>query len=156
MVQWERIILPMQETQDVRVWSLGLEDPLRREWQPTPVFLPGKFHRQRRLIGCRPWGHKESDTTEWLNTWALIFKDFTKLVTILLPFHVLTFWLLDMWGPSSLTRDQILTLCIGRWSFNHRTTREVPALTLNVISSLFLFWYHHSQSQPAHTDFIDS
>ena len=41
----------------------------RREWQPTPVFLPGEFHRQRSLAGYSPWGHKESDTTEWLTTW---------------------------------------------------------------------------------------
>ena len=30
----------------------------RRAWQPTPVFLPGKSHRQRRLAGYSPWGHK--------------------------------------------------------------------------------------------------
>ena len=36
----------------------------RREWQPTPVFLPGEFHGQRSLAGYSPWGHKESDTTE--------------------------------------------------------------------------------------------
>ena len=36
------------------------------EWQPTPVFLPGKFHRQRSLMGYSPWSHKESDTTEQL------------------------------------------------------------------------------------------
>ena len=32
--------------------------------QPTPVFLPGKFHGQRRLVGYNPWGCKEPDTTE--------------------------------------------------------------------------------------------
>ena len=36
----------------------------RRKWQSTPVFLPGKFHPQRSLIGCNPWGHKESHMTE--------------------------------------------------------------------------------------------
>ena len=36
------------------------------EWQPTPVFLPVEFHGQRSLAGYSPWGHKESDTTEWL------------------------------------------------------------------------------------------
>ena len=36
----------------------------RRKWQPTPVFLPGKSHGQRSLVGCSPWGHTESDTTE--------------------------------------------------------------------------------------------
>ena len=35
----------------------------RREWQSTPVFLPGEFHGQRSLEGCHPWGHKE-DTAE--------------------------------------------------------------------------------------------
>ena len=40
--------------------------PWRRKWQPTPVFLPGKSHGQRSLVGYCPWGHKESDTTEQL------------------------------------------------------------------------------------------
>ena len=40
--------------------------PWRREWQPTPVFLPGEFHTQRSLVGYSPWGHKESETTEQL------------------------------------------------------------------------------------------
>ena len=35
--------------------------PWRREWQPTPVFLPGKSHRQKRRVGYSPWNHKESD-----------------------------------------------------------------------------------------------
>ena len=33
--------------------------PWRREWQPTPVFLPGKFHGQRSLAGYSPQGPKE-------------------------------------------------------------------------------------------------
>jgi len=33
-------------------------------WQPTPLFLPEKFHRQRSLVGYSPWGHKELDTIE--------------------------------------------------------------------------------------------
>ena len=36
----------------------------RREWQPTPVFLPGEFHGERSLAGYSSWGCKESDTTE--------------------------------------------------------------------------------------------
>ena len=35
--------------------------PWRREWQPTPVFLPGEFHGQRSLAGYSLWGPKESD-----------------------------------------------------------------------------------------------
>ena len=40
--------------------------PWRRKWLPTPVFLPGESHGQRRLAGKSPWGHKEADTTEQL------------------------------------------------------------------------------------------
>ena len=36
----------------------------RRQWQPTPVFLPGESQGQGNLVGCRLWGHTESDTTE--------------------------------------------------------------------------------------------
>jgi len=39
----------------------------RRKWQPTPVFLPGKFHGQRSLAGYSLWG-QESDTTEHTHT----------------------------------------------------------------------------------------
>ena len=40
----------MQEAQETCVRSLGWEDSLRRKWQPTPVFLPGKFDGQRSLV----------------------------------------------------------------------------------------------------------
>ena len=41
------------------VWKI----PWRRKWQPTPVFLPGKSHWQRSLVGYSPWGCKSLDTT---------------------------------------------------------------------------------------------
>ena len=37
-------------------------------WLPTPVFLPGKSHGGKGLVGYSPWGHKESDTTELLHS----------------------------------------------------------------------------------------
>ena len=39
----------------------------RRQWQPTPVLLPGKSHGWRGLVGYSPWGHEEVDTTEQLH-----------------------------------------------------------------------------------------
>ena len=45
----------------------SLELEWRRQWQPTPVLLPGKSHGQRSLVGCSPWGLEESDTTEQLH-----------------------------------------------------------------------------------------
>ena len=41
--------------------------PWRRALQPTPEFLPGESHGQRILLGCSPWGHRESDMTERLS-----------------------------------------------------------------------------------------
>ena len=38
---------------------------------PNPVLLPGKSHGRRSLVGCSPWGHWESDTTERLHFHAL-------------------------------------------------------------------------------------
>ena len=36
-----------------------------RKSQPTPVFLPGEFHKQRSLVGYSSWGHEVSETTKW-------------------------------------------------------------------------------------------
>ena len=60
VAQWVKNLPAVQET---GVRSLGWEDPWRRKWQPIPVSLPGKSHGQRSLVGCNPWGHKESGTT---------------------------------------------------------------------------------------------
>ena len=49
------------------VRPLGWEDPWKRKWQPTPVFLPGEPHGQRNLVGYSPQGRKVSDTTEQLH-----------------------------------------------------------------------------------------
>ena len=47
----------------------------RRKWQPTPVFLPRKFHVKRSLTGYSPWGHKESDKAEHAPTKNMINTD---------------------------------------------------------------------------------
>ena len=51
---------------ETRVQFLSWKIPWRSEWKHTLVFLPWKSHRQRSLVGYRPRGCKESDTTEWL------------------------------------------------------------------------------------------
>ena len=61
VAQWERILLPMQETRDL---SLGGSIPWRRKWQHTPVLLPGESHGQQATVHGVT---KESDTTYWLN-----------------------------------------------------------------------------------------
>ena len=61
VAQMVRNLPAMQETQ---VRPLGQEDPWRRKYLPTPLFLTGEFHGQRSLAGCSSRGHKELDTTE--------------------------------------------------------------------------------------------
>ena len=61
-----QMVKNMSAMQKTWVWSLGWEDPWRREWQPTPVFLPGKFYGQRNLVGYSSWGRKKWDMTEHL------------------------------------------------------------------------------------------
>ena len=46
------------------LFNLYAEYIWRRQWQPTPVLLPGKSHGQRSLVGCCLWGRTESETTE--------------------------------------------------------------------------------------------
>ena len=48
MAQAVKKLPAMQKTW---IQSLGEEDPLEKEWQPTPVFLPRESHGQRSLAG---------------------------------------------------------------------------------------------------------
>ena len=63
VAQWYRICLPMHKMQETWLQALGQEDPLRRKWQHTLAFLPGKSHRQRSPVGYSPWGCKKSVMT---------------------------------------------------------------------------------------------
>ena len=111
--------------------------PWRRKWQPTPVFLPGKFHGQRSLAGCTPWGCKASEMTEHTSThmlslggglWALHCSTQTFLavraslvVACGLSFPELCRVLVSQPG--------IPVSCTGRQILIHWTTRKVPLRT---------------------------
>ena len=58
MAQMVKNLLGMWETQ---VRSLDWENPLEKGMATTPVFLPGKSHGQKSLMGYSPWGHKDLD-----------------------------------------------------------------------------------------------
>ena len=66
MAQWVKNPPAVEETQETRIQSLSLEDPLEKKMATPPVFLPEKSYGQWSLVGYSPWGHKESDTTEQL------------------------------------------------------------------------------------------
>ena len=52
--------------QNRRIWPTWVIMQ-RRQWQPTPVLLPGESQGRGSLVGCSPWGREESDTTERLH-----------------------------------------------------------------------------------------
>ena len=58
---------PPASAGDMGLLSRWGKIPWRRKWQPTPVFLPGKPHGWRSLVGYSPWGHKELDMTQQPN-----------------------------------------------------------------------------------------
>ena len=91
--------------QDLHTYSLV---NWRRKWQPIPVFLPGKFHGQRNLAGCRLWGRKESDTTDRLS---------------------LTHLLTAVWVPPSFdhhTQSCYEHLCPSSWTYIFSSLRYIP------------------------------
>ena len=80
-------LLSMQETCRRCRFNRWVEKiPWRRKWQPIPVFLPGKSHEQRSLVGCSPWGHKSwTQWSDWTTTKKLLIR--TALVVQWLRLH---------------------------------------------------------------------
>ena len=102
VAQMVKSLPAMQETQ-VPSWVRKI--PWRREWQLTPVLLPGEFHGQRSLVGFTPWGSKELDMTGQLtrSTKSLSFicyfsENLLFFVKVLLWAQVLTpIWVAHHW-----------------------------------------------------------
>ena len=69
--------LPMQETQRHGFNAWVGKNPWSSKLQPALVFLPGKFQRQRRLVGYSPWPCKEWDTTEHRTQLASTTAEYT-------------------------------------------------------------------------------
>ena len=72
----------------------------RREWLPTPVFLPEEFHGQRSLVGYSRWDHRKLDMTEQLSlsqgSWPCCHLDF-RLLASRTPREYLCFKSLHWW-----------------------------------------------------------
>ena len=111
--------------------------PWSRTWKPTPVFLPGKFHRQRRLVDYSPWGHKESDTeklkwTELTLVLRLASMSFDHMgyslpgssVHGIFQARILEWVSISFSRRSSQPRDRTLVSYIASGFFTNRATRE--------------------------------
>ena len=97
--------------------------PWIREWQPTPVFLPGEFHLQRSLVGFSPWSHKESDMTEQLTlAHLLIFAQLSALSSF------------QCAGFSSVARGLSALRHVGS-SFPTRDQTHIPALEGGLVTT---------------------
>ena len=78
MAQWQTICLQRRRLRRCEFTPWVEKTLWRRKWQPTSVYLPGEFCGQRSLAGYSPWGHKESDTTELMNTFALSYSEYVS------------------------------------------------------------------------------
>ena len=76
----------------------------RRQWQPTPVLLPGKSQGRRSLVGCSPWSWEESDTTELTSLSLFTFMHWRRKwqsTPVFLPEESQGWWSLvgcHLWG----------------------------------------------------------
>ena len=70
----------MQETQDIRVQSLGQEGPLEEEMATHSSILAWKISWKRSLVVNSPWGRKEWDTTQHAHTMCLICCEYVQSV----------------------------------------------------------------------------
>ena len=114
--------------------------PWRRKWQPTPIFLPGKFHGLRSLVGYSPWGCKESDTTEQFHFHLRVERHFPN------------------WPPccKHLFNRAICVKCcnflfvFGKQSFFFFTCIDpwIKLLSADVLNTIILLWTRHCSKHP--------
>ena len=139
--------------------------PWRREWQPTPVFLPGEFHGQRSLAVYSPQGCKESDTTEWLNATTIITLNtiYYSCVTEYFPHISIFLWIYfshfdQTWETLSLIQlVQHLSLIRSTAITVRHRTPGLPLqpkgwLKFHLEASLNSLSRHHEQSSPSQVE----
>ena len=106
--------------------------PAKETWQPTPVFLPGEFHRQRSLAGCSPWGLKESSTTERLTQGDFYYQQQVWISEMLKGTQSSTFGLLFTFTFKIFTYNKIHSFASGSIvkqldnHDHHQDTRTAP------------------------------
>ena len=93
--QVPQLVKNRPEMQETWVWSLGREDPLEDGMAIHSSLLSWRIPwTERSLAGYSPWGHKESDTTEWLNQqsrhihWVMRWRGMTENTNCILCHHL--------------------------------------------------------------------
>ena len=123
---WKDVVSPWEESRNWPITaapSFGFISiptrlsPWRRKWQPTPVLLPGKSHGQRRQEDYSPWGGKESDTIEWLNSSVQSLSRVRLFATPWTSAHQASLSITNSWSPpkpmsiESVMPSNYLILC---------------------------------------------
>ena len=122
--------------------------PWRRTWQPTPAFLPGESHGQRSLVGCNPWGHKESDTTEHTHTHTYTPQKVISLSSSVQALHV-TAPSLTLPGPAPQpTEDLAVRAAEVPVPSPPAASAAAPAVLLSSFSDFLLFSWDTSLHSP--------
>ena len=110
----------------------------RRKWQSTPIFLPGKFHGWRSLVGYSPQGCKESDTAERLHflfTLSLtIFSSSLPLQIQVFLFVCFYFLLLSLEILYSFLKTQIQFSLLGK-----RAIISFSLISISVFKEILYF-----------------
>ena len=128
-------------TQEMQVRSL----PWRRKWQPTLVFLPGKYHGQRRAAGSGPWGsQKKSNRTQWRNeqqqrTLSSPWSKSPEMVS------TTPFFKYPQGGRDSYRLTRVLSgRLIYQWNHNHfflithHVARNTPTMLQKLLPLIFI------------------
>jgi hypothetical protein len=96
-----QLVTNLPAVQETQVRSQGWQDHWRREWQATPVFLPGEFHGQRSLVSYSLWGTKSCRQMKWLS-----MQHMPKECSTNDPQEWLLF-LLNLWGNVGLLQPEV-------------------------------------------------
>ena len=111
-----------------------------RKWQLIPLFLPGKFHGQKSLVGYSPWSHKKSNMTEHTCTWIDI-KFYLKNFLIYVKCHFYIPWILHTTHADGDCSHEIKRhlLLIRKGKTNLDTILKSRDITLPTKSKLWFF-----------------
>ena len=101
--------------------------PWSRKWQPTPVFLPGKVHGPRSLVGYSSWDCREVDTTEPLSTCVYSSINYNSMICKQLNCSSTDEWVKTMYVCMMLS-DISQTEANTVWCHLHMESKEYNKL----------------------------
>ena len=136
----------------LQCWRPGFDPwvgkfPWRREWQPTPAFLPGEFHGRRSLVGYSPQDLKKLDMTEKLTCVCVcvcvsvsiyIFKIEKSLIWK--PFSRVTIDPYSLYGVDFTHFIVSIVVCLQKSSPVRICNRQLGVLS--IYNTWIIIWIH--------------